>query len=57
MIKHTFVPKSVKAIAILFLAISKLGDIAKHLKIEKKIYIKCEMKISYVSFTIHMLNN
>lgn len=29
--QYTFVPKSVKAIAILFLAISKFGDIARHL--------------------------
>jgi hypothetical protein len=30
-IEHTFVPKSVRAIAMLFLAISKLGEIVKHL--------------------------
>lgn len=32
---HTFVPKSVSAIAILFLAISKLGEIVKHLQYSK----------------------
>lgn len=32
MMKTTFVPKSVKAIAILFLAISKFGETAKHLQ-------------------------
>lgn len=34
--KITFVPKSVKAIAMLFFAISKFGDTAKHLNSRRK---------------------
>lgn len=53
----TFVPKSVKAIAMLFFAISKFGDTAKHLEIHKKrTQSDAETKIMFLHFPFSWLN-